>query len=152
MTAGSFDGVIARNACRFDPPLLRPLKNLSQLFTSSVSLAIINKPFPTTTFQGKVANERTSKISVRRDEKMADVFEKVREIIVERLKVDPSEVTPDAAFVEDLRADSLDIVEMVMKLEETFDISIPDEDVEKLRTVGDAVAYIERRLKEKAGV
>lgn len=152
MTAGSFDGVIARNACRFDPPLLRPLKNFSQLFTNSVSLAIINEPFPTTTVQGKVANERTSKISVRRDEKMADVFEKVREIIVERLKVDPSEVTPDAAFVEDLRADSLDIVEMVMKLEETFDISIPDEDVEKLRTVGDAVAYIERRLKEKAGV
>jgi len=81
-----------------------------------------------------------------------DVFEKVREIIVERLKVDPAEVTPDAAFVEDLRADSLDIVEMVMKLEETFDISIPDEDVEKIRTVGDAVAYIERRLKEKVGV
>lgn len=81
-----------------------------------------------------------------------DVFEKVREIIVERLKVDSSEVTPDAAFVEDLRADSLDIVEMVMKLEETFDITIPDEDVEKLRTVEDAVAYIEQRLKEKAGV
>jgi acyl carrier protein len=83
---------------------------------------------------------------------MADVFEKVRDIIVERLKVDPSEVTPDAAFVEDLRADSLDIVEMVMKLEETFDITIPDEDVEKLRTVGDAVTYVEQRLKEKAGV
>jgi len=82
---------------------------------------------------------------------MADVVEKVREIIVERLKVDPSEVTPDAAFVEDLRADSLDIVEMVMKLEETFGITIPDEDVEKLRTVGDAVAYVERRLKEKEG-
>lgn len=83
---------------------------------------------------------------------MTDVYEKVRDIIVERLKVDPSEVSPDAAFVEDLKADSLDIVEMVMKLEETFNISIPDEDVEKLRTVGDAVAYIERLLKEKAGV
>lgn len=83
---------------------------------------------------------------------MADIFEKVCDIIVERLKVDPSEVTPDAAFVEDLRADSLDIVEMVMKLEETFDLTIPDEDVEKLRTVGDAVAYVERRLRERAEV
>lgn len=79
---------------------------------------------------------------------MADVLEEIRGIIVERLKVDPSEVTLDASFVEDLKADSLDIVEMVMNLEETFGISIPDEDVEKLRTVGDAVAYVERRLKE----
>ncbi len=83
---------------------------------------------------------------------MADVFGQIREIIVDRLKVDPSEVTPEASFVEDLRADSLDIVEMVMRLEETFDITIPDDDVEKLRTVGDAVQYVQRRLKEKAGV
>jgi acyl carrier protein len=102
-----------------------------------------------------VAGTRRRKSDILTAEKegiaMADVLEKVREIIVERLKVDPSEVTPDAAFVEDLRADSLDIVEMVMKLEETFGITIPDEDVEKLRTVGDAVAYVERRLKEKEG-
>lgn len=83
---------------------------------------------------------------------MADVFEKVRAIIVERLKVDESAVTPDASFVEDLQADSLDIVEMVMKLEEEFGITIPDEDVEKIRTVGEAVAYVEQRLKEKAEV
>lgn len=71
-----------------------------------------------------------------------DVFEKVKEIIVEQLGVDEEEVTPQASFVDDLGADSLDIVELVMALEEEFDMEIPDEDAEKIATVGDAVNYI----------
>lgn len=71
-----------------------------------------------------------------------DVFEKVKEIIVEQLGVDEEEVTTQASFVDDLGADSLDIVELVMALEEEFDMEIPDEDAEKITTVGDAVNYI----------
>lgn len=71
-----------------------------------------------------------------------DVLEKVKEIIVEQLGVDEEEVTIQASFVDDLGADSLDIVELVMALEEEFDLEIPDEDAEKIRTVGDAVNYI----------
>ncbi|HHW44981.1 MAG: acyl carrier protein [Thermoanaerobacteraceae bacterium] len=71
------------------------------------------------------------------------VFEKVKSIIVEQLGVDESEVTMEASFIEDLGADSLDIVELVMALEEEFDLVIPDEDAEKIRTVGEAVKYIQ---------
>ncbi|MGE5551882.1 MAG: acyl carrier protein [Bacteroidota bacterium] len=71
-----------------------------------------------------------------------DVFEKVKEIIVEQLGVDEEEVSTQASFVDDLGADSLDIVELVMALEEEFDLEIPDEDAEKIVTVGDAVNYI----------
>ena len=71
-----------------------------------------------------------------------DVFEKVKEIIVEQLGVDEGEVNTQASFVDDLGADSLDIVELVMALEEEFDLEIPDEDAEKIQTVGDAVNYI----------
>lgn len=75
---------------------------------------------------------------------MSDTAEaKVKEIIVEELGVEPDKVTPEASFVDDLGADSLDTVELVMALEEEFGIDIPDEDAEKMRTVGDAVAYIE---------
>ena len=70
------------------------------------------------------------------------VEEKVKSIIVEQLGVDANEVTPQAHFVNDLGADSLDTVELVMALEEHFDIQIPDEDAEKIATVGDAVQYI----------
>jgi len=70
------------------------------------------------------------------------VSDKVKSIIVEQLGVDEEEVTPDASFVDDLGADSLDTVELVMALEEHFDIQIPDEDAEKIVTVGDAVQYI----------
>ncbi|TYO97414.1 acyl carrier protein [Desulfallas thermosapovorans DSM 6562] len=73
---------------------------------------------------------------------MADIFEKVKEIIVEQLGVEPEDVKPEASFVDDLGADSLDIVELVMALEETFDLQIPDEDAEKIRKVGEAVQYI----------
>ena len=70
------------------------------------------------------------------------VEEKVKEIIVEQLGVEEDEVTPNAKFIEDLGADSLDTVELVMALEEPFDIQIPDEDAEKIVTVSDAIQYI----------
>jgi acyl carrier protein len=73
---------------------------------------------------------------------MAAVDDKVKQIIVEQLGVEEAEVTPNASFVDDLGADSLDTVELVMAFEEAFDIEIPDEDAEKIRTVQDAVAYI----------
>ncbi|RKX97888.1 MAG: acyl carrier protein [Spirochaetes bacterium] len=72
-----------------------------------------------------------------------DTFERVKKIIVERLNVDEKDVTEDASFVDDLGADSLDTVELVMALEEEFGMEIPDEEAEKIVTVGDAVKYIE---------
>ncbi len=71
-----------------------------------------------------------------------DILSKVKDIVVEQLGVDEEEVTAEASFVDDLGADSLDIVELVMALEEEFDLEIPDEDAEKIATVGDAVNYI----------
>jgi len=73
------------------------------------------------------------------------IFDKVKEIIVEQLGVDEKDVTMESSFVDDLGADSLDIVEMVMAFEEEFDMEIPDEDAEKIRTVGDAVEYIQNK-------
>lgn len=70
------------------------------------------------------------------------VFDKVKSIIVSQLGVEEAEVTMEASFIDDLGADSLDIVELVMAFEEEFDIEIPDEDAEKIRIVGDAVNYI----------
>ena len=70
------------------------------------------------------------------------VADKVKSIIVEHLGVDEEEVTPDASFVDDLGADSLDTVELVMEFEDEFEISIPDEDAEKIQTVGNAIEYI----------
>jgi acyl carrier protein len=75
------------------------------------------------------------------------VEEKVKQIIVEQLQVDEAEVTPGASFQEDLGADSLDVVELVMQFEEAFDIEIPDEDAEKIKTVKDAIDYIEKNAK-----
>ncbi|MDR1170001.1 MAG: acyl carrier protein [Prevotellaceae bacterium] len=77
---------------------------------------------------------------------MADVAAKVKSIIVEKLAVDENEVTPTASFTNDLGADSLDIVELIMEFEKEFGVSIPDEDAEKIVTVGDAVAYIEGQI------
>lgn len=81
---------------------------------------------------------------------MADqeVFEKVKGIIAEQLGVDPSEVKEDSSFVDDLGADSLDIVELVMAFEEAFDLDIPDEDAEKISRVKDAVSYIRERTQQ----
>ncbi|MFQ5824401.1 MAG: acyl carrier protein [bacterium] len=75
--------------------------------------------------------------------------DKMREIIVEQLGVDANEVTKEASFIDDLGADSLDTVELVMAFEEEFDIEIPDEDAEKLTTVGQALEYLEKKLEEK---
>ena len=77
------------------------------------------------------------------------VADKVKSIIVEQLGVDEEEVTPDASFVDDLGADSLDTVELVMEFEDEFEISIPDEDAEKIQTVGNAIEYIESHAKSK---
>ena len=74
-----------------------------------------------------------------------DVLNRVKEIVVEQLGVDAEEVTNDASFVDDLGADSLDIVELVMAFEEEFELEIPDEDAEKIGTVGDAVKYIKEK-------
>ncbi len=71
------------------------------------------------------------------------ILEKVSAVIVEQLNVDEADVTEEASFVDDLGADSLDIVELVMALEEEFGVSIPDEEAENIKTVGNAVAYIE---------
>ncbi|HHS13301.1 MAG TPA: acyl carrier protein [bacterium] len=74
--------------------------------------------------------------------------EKFKEIIVDRLGVDPNEITAEASFIDDLGADSLDTVELVMAFEEEFDLEIPDEDAEKLTTVGKAMEYLEKKLSE----
>ena len=78
-----------------------------------------------------------------------ETFEKVKEIIVEKLGVSADEVTLDAIFIDDLGADSLDTVELVMAFEEEFSIEIPDEDAEKILTVNDAVEYINEKTGEK---
>ena len=80
----------------------------------------------------------------------SNVQEKVRAIIAEQLGVKPEQVTPQASFIDDLGADSLDTVELVMALEEEFGVEIPDEEAEKLVTVGDALRYIEQKGGQKA--
>ena len=72
----------------------------------------------------------------------AEVFERVKEVLVEQLGVDESEVTEEASFQEDLDADSLDLVELIMELEDNFGMKIPDEDAQKITTVGQAVDYV----------
>jgi acyl carrier protein len=80
---------------------------------------------------------------------MASIAERVKQIIVEQLGVDESQVDDNASFVDDLGADSLDIVELVMAFEEAFELEIPDEDAEKIGTVKDAVTYIENKSAKK---
>jgi len=77
------------------------------------------------------------------------IAEKVKSIIADQLGVKAEEVTPEASFIDDLGADSLDTVELVMALEEEFSIEIPDEDAEKITTVGDAIKYIEEKGEKK---
>jgi acyl carrier protein len=78
---------------------------------------------------------------------MPGVQDKVKQIIIDQLSVEESEVTPNASFVDDLGADSLDRVELIMAFEEAFDIEIPDEHAEKIATVQDAIDYIEKNSK-----
>lgn len=77
---------------------------------------------------------------------MADVLGKVKEVVVDKLKVDANEVNEDSNFIDDLGADSLDVVDLVIGFEDAFDIQIPEEDSSKIKTVGDAVSYIESKL------
>jgi acyl carrier protein len=78
---------------------------------------------------------------------MSDISGKVKAIIVDKLGVDESEVTPEASFTNDLGADSLDTVELIMEFEKEFDMAIPDDQAEKIGTVGDAIKYIEENIK-----
>ncbi len=78
---------------------------------------------------------------------MADVAAKVKEIIVNKLGVDEGQITPEASFTNDLGADSLDTVELVMEFEKAFNLQIPDEDAEKISTVGDAIKYLQAKAK-----
>lgn len=75
-----------------------------------------------------------------------EIFDKVKEIIIEQLGVAETAITSEASFIDDLGADSLDIVELIMALEEEFDLEIPDEDAEKIVTVGDVVEYIKENV------
>jgi acyl carrier protein len=92
-----------------------------------------------------VCDERATKPAVKIPSDMADkpIDQRVKDIIVEQLGVKPDQVTPEAKFIEDLGADSLDTVELVMALEEEFGIEVPDEQAEKLQSVGDVIKYIE---------
>ena len=78
--------------------------------------------------------------------KMEEVQSKLQEIVMDRLNAEEDQIKPEASFVEDLGADSLDIVELIMGIEEEFDIEIPDEDAEKLTTVGEAMEYVKTKL------
>jgi acyl carrier protein len=79
--------------------------------------------------------------------KMSDIAQKVKSIIIDKLGVEDSEVTPEASFTNDLGADSLDTVELIMEFEKEFNISIPDDQAENISTVGQAVAYLEENVK-----
>lgn len=76
----------------------------------------------------------------------SEIFEQLKKLIVELLEVDESEVVPEASLADDFNADSLDIIELITAVEDTFKVEIPDDDVEKMRTVQDAVDYIEAKL------
>jgi acyl carrier protein len=80
---------------------------------------------------------------------MSDIGDKVKAIICDQLMVDPGEVTDASSFVEDLGADSLDTVELIMEFEDEFGVEIPDEEAEKISTVGEAIAYLEKLLANK---
>lgn len=75
-----------------------------------------------------------------------EVLAKLKELVMDRLNVEEDQIKPEASFVEDLGADSLDIVELIMGIEEEFDVEIPDEDAEKLTNVGEALAYVKSKL------
>jgi acyl carrier protein len=77
-----------------------------------------------------------------------DLESKVRSIIVEKLGVEEADITPEASFTNDLGADSLDTVELIMEFEKEFDLTIPDEEAEKISTVGDAVSYLKERTEQ----
>jgi acyl carrier protein len=110
---------------------------------------------PTTITVRSACNDRTthdSKGQITEDLPVPtreEILEKVREIVSEQMGVDKSEINMETSFVNDLNADSLDTVELVMELEDEFDMSIPDEEAEKLQTVGSAVEFIEKQIEAK---
>ncbi|MCD6255181.1 MAG: acyl carrier protein [Deltaproteobacteria bacterium] len=79
---------------------------------------------------------------------MASIEERVKEIVANQLGVEPNEVVPEASFVDDLGADSLDLVELIMAMEEEFGVEVPDEDAEKIRTVQDTIDYLRDHIQE----
>jgi acyl carrier protein len=87
------------------------------------------------------------KIKNQKQEIMSDITARVKKIIVDKLGVDENEVNPEASFTNDLGADSLDTVELIMEFEKEFNISIPDEQAEQIGTVGQAIAYLEEHIK-----
>lgn len=89
-------------------------------------------------------------ISYPQKKKIMEIREKVKEIIVSKLNVEPSQVVDNASFTNDLGADSLDTVEIVMEFEREFDITIPDGETEKIKTVGEAIKFVEESVKNKA--
>jgi acyl carrier protein len=115
--------------------------SLARLYSARVEQA--SKP------RASRQNSKEKAIIDRGGTGMASVEERVKQIIVEQLGVDEAEVTPTASFVDDLGADSLDQVELVMAFEEAFGIEVPDEDAEKMTTVKDAVEYIDKHAKGK---
>ncbi len=88
-----------------------------------------------------------SVLLIKNSKKMSEIATRVTSIITDKLGVEESQVTPEASFTNDLGADSLDTVELIMELEKEFDLSIPDEEAEKIVTVGDAIAFIENAKK-----
>jgi len=92
-------------------------------------------------------NKETNLLLIKNFKIMSEIASKVKAIIVDKLGVEESEVTPAASFTNDLGADSLDTVEMIMEFEKEFGIQIPDDQAEKITTVGDAISYIEENVK-----
>jgi acyl carrier protein len=125
---------------QFDPKMI---DNLFNSFTCHAVLGTV--PANAGLFHARPTQNRTNFMAEK------SIEEKVKDIIVEQLGVNPEQVTPQASFIEDLGADSLDIVELVMAFEEEFSVEVPDEDAEKLQTVGDVVKYIEERAKAAGG-
>jgi acyl carrier protein len=111
-------------------------KMIDNLFNSFTCHAVLGNAL---SFSGATNINRTNFMAEK------SIEEKVKDIIVEQLGVNPEQVTPQASFIEDLGADSLDIVELVMAFEEEFGVEVPDEDAEKLQTVGDVIKYIEEK-------
>ena len=83
---------------------------------------------------------------MREEVRLVDLFEKIKGVVAEKLTVEPDEIKMESSFIDDLGADSLDIVELIMALEEEFGVEIPDEDVEKIGTVGEAINYIKNKM------
>jgi acyl carrier protein len=115
------------------------LKMIDNLFNSFTCHAVPGLSGGCRTFPRATNTNRTNFMAEK------SIEEKVKDIIVEQLGVNPEQVTPQASFIEDLGADSLDIVELVMAFEEEFGVEVPDEDAEKLQTVGDVIKYIEEK-------